>query len=432
VPCLQPFSVVLYDFNLEQIQHLAMKYALGVRAGISLMGLPSFRFRAKKPHARLRIGYVSANFGNHPVGHSLLHTFEAHDRSHVEVFCYALTPDDESRWRREYESKVEHFKDVTELNYVDIARLIHTDGIHILVNLDGYTKGARNQIFALQPAPIQVQYLGFLGTMGADFIDYILADAIVCPLRFAQFYSEKIVHLPQTFAIADHKHSYAKTTVKADLPRRAELGLPEHKFVFCCFAQLQKICPKVFTCWCRILKRAPNSVLWLLKWTTEGMENLLLEAEKQGIRRKRFVFLNVVPKEQHIKRCYLADLYLDTTMCSSLSTACDVLWAATPILTVVGQKMSSRTCASALHAVGLDEYAVQTLEAYENTAVKLASDLDKVWQLRQHLEKVRGTCPLFDSNMKAKSLEKGYKMMWRKHEWGEAPDHIKVPEQKVK
>jgi len=448
LPCVEPFkAMTIPGFHPEQLRQLAEKHAkFGVRSSVAIVEGYRFRFRAKKPLSRLRIGYVSSDFGNHPVGRSMLGTISEHDRSSVEIFCYALRPDDMSHWRREFESNAEHFIDVSSESCFEIARRIHKDDIHVLVNLNGYTKGARNEIFALRPAPVQCQYLGFFGTMGANFVDYILADDVTCPTEHESHFTEKIVQLPSPFLVTDHKESFSSCREEGDAkfedgdafkesdndskknqkerPTRVDVGLPEDKFVICCFAQHAKIDPAVFSCWCRVLKACPNTTLWLLAWTEQGRENLFKAAETHHVSRDRIVFSDVLPRKDHMQRCYLADLYVDTITCNSTNTLCDALWNGVPAVTVLGSTMSSRTSATVLRSMGLEKNVLSSIAEYEEKIVECAGNIEATWKMRDGIRARRNTLGLFDATAAARKLEKAYKLMWRKHEWGEEPSHI--------
>lgn len=358
LPAVQPFHALVYPLDLDQMRELAEVYAERAKINVSLLEMPPFRFRAKRPQERLRIGYVSSDFGNHPLSHLMQSCFGMHDRSKVEVFCYALTPDDQSSWRRRVESEAEHFHDISRLLHGDAARLIHQHGIHILVNLNGYTKGARNEIFALQPAPIQVSYLGFCGTLGADYIQYMVADKMVVPRSLADKYAEKMVYMPHSYFVNDHRQSARDVLDPDRCPTRTDYGLPEDKFVFCNFNQIYKIDPATFKMWCRILQRVPSSILWLLRFPALGEANIRAAAEANGIAKHRIHFTDVAPKDEHLRRGYLADLFLDTPVCNAHTTGCDILWGGTPLLTMPGKKMASRVAASLLNAAGLNELVV--------------------------------------------------------------------------
>jgi protein O-GlcNAc transferase len=279
----------------------------------------------------------------------------------------------------------------------DAAQLINNDGVHILINLNGYTKGSRNEIFALQPSPIQVAYLGYCGSMGADYIQYMLSDNVVTPKEFRSYYQEKVIAMPHSYFVADHKQSARSTANGVDMPTRAHYGVPEDKFVFCNFNQLYKIDPPIFDVWMRLLKRVPNSVLWLLRFPPAGEINILKEARKRGVREDQIIFSDVAPREEHVKRGFLADLFLDTPACNAHTTACDILWSGTPMLTMTGDKMATRVGASLLKAAGLEELITTSYAAYEDLAVALVEDQERLYAMRRHLEDTRDNSPAFDT-----------------------------------
>lgn len=364
------------------------------------------------------VGYVSSDFGNHPLSHLMQSVFGLHDRSKFEVTCYALAGSDQSTWRDKVELEAEHFKDISLLHASDAAQLIYNDGIHILINLNGYTRGSKNEIFALHPAVVQMQFMGFCGTMGADYINYMIADPQVVPSQYRQFYSEKMIYMPHSYFVNDHKQSAREVLDDGCVSKmdRAKYGISEDKFVFCNFGQLYKIDPVTFASWMSILKRVPNSVLWLLRFPPVAEQNLLAEARKLGVREDQFVFSDVAPKTEHILRGFLADLFLDTPAYNAHTTACDILWAGTPLITVQGDKMASRVAGSILHAAGLDELICEDLATYEEKAVELATDSEKLFAYRRHLEDSRENSALFDTTRWVKNLEAGLFLAWKKHE----------------
>lgn len=354
--------------------------------------------------------------------------FGLHNRDEFEIYCYALAPSDKSQWRHKIESEVEHFTEISNLTNDDAARLINNDGIHILVNLNGYTKGARNEIFALSPAAIQVSYMGFCGTLGAEYMHYLIGDNHVTPPALRRHYSEKILSMPHSYFVNDHRQSAREVLDPECCPTRADYGVPEDKFVFCNFNQVYKIDPETFDMWMNILKRVPNSVLWLLRFPPLAENNLRAEAKARGVREHRLHFTAVAPKDEHLKRGYLADLFLDTPECNAHTTGCDILWSGTPMLTLSREKMASRVGASLLSAIGLSELVAETLEDYEELAVTLALDMNKLWDCRKSLEEARVTSPLFDTSRWVRNCETGFKLMWDRYARGLEPDHIDVPD----
>lgn len=429
LPSVQPFHALVYPLSLQRFLDISRRYAERAKLNVSLVELPLLRYKSKKSHERLRVGYVSSDLGNHPLAHLMQSVFGMHDKRKFEVFCYSTTPDDGSVWRCKIASEVEHFTDLSAVaSHGDAARLIHGDGIHVLVNLNGYTKGARNEIFALRPAPIQVSYMGFCGTLGADYVQYMVGDAVVVPPEHRRFFTEKIISMPHSYFVNDHRQS-ARDVLDVDkCPTRAHYGVPEDMFVFCNFNQVYKIDPCTFTTWMNILKRVPNSVLWLLRFPPIAEANIRAEAAARGVKAHRLHFTDVAPKDEHLKRGYLADLFLDTPECNAHTTGCDILWGGTPLITMAKERMACRVASSLLQAANLGELITKSLEEYEELAVALASDMDKLWEIRRRLEEDRDRCPLFDTQRWVRNLEVGLTMAWERHESGLEPEHISVPD----
>ena len=268
--------------------------------------------------------------------------------------------------------------------------------------------------------------MGFCGTMGADYIEYMIADNISVPSSSRQYYSEKIIAMPHSFLVNDHKQSARYMLTGDAMPTRSQYGISEDAFVFCCFNQLYKIEPEIFDLWMNMLKRIPNAVLWLLRFPSAGEKYILLEARKRGIRESQIIFSDVVSKEEHIKRGFLADLFLDTPTYNAHTTGTDILWSGTPMLTLSGDKMVSRVSATLLKAIGLEELITTSLEQYEQLAVSLAEDSEKLFAMRRHIENNRETCALFDTARWVKNMESGLLSAWKRHETGSLPDHIDV------
>jgi predicted O-linked N-acetylglucosamine transferase (SPINDLY family) len=376
--------------------------------------------RASRP--RLRIGYLSADFHQHATAYLIAELFELHDRSRVEVCAYSYGPDDGSEMRRRLVRACDRFEDVTTAAYQEAARRIYDDGIDILVDLKGYTKSARTQVVALRPAPIQVNYLGYPGTMGADFIDYIITDRFITPPGQEPFFSEQFVYLPDCYQINDRKRKIVDQT-----PARTECGLSQDGFVFCCFNNTYKITPAVFGVWMRLLQVVPGSLLWLLEFSRGAAANLRREASARGVNPERLVFAPLIPIEQHLARLRLADLFLDTLPYNAHTTTSDALWAGLPVLTCAGETFASRIAGSLLTAIGLPELITYSLEEYEARALYLARNPAELACLRERLAKNRLTAPLFDSERFTRHLECAYQMIWDIYMRGETPRRIEVP-----
>ncbi|CAN8269855.1 unnamed protein product [Cochlearia groenlandica] len=435
LPSVQPFHAIAYPIDAILALEISRKYAGHCSVIASRFGLPPFNHPAGLPvkreggFKRLRIGYVSSDFGNHPLSHLMGSVFGMHNRENVEVFCYALSPNDGTEWRQRIQSEAEHFLDVSAMSSDAVAKTINEDKIQILINLNGYTKGARNEIFAMQPAPIQVSYMGFPGTTGATYIDYLVTDEFVSPLRNAHIYSEKLVHLPHCYFVNDYKQKNQDVLDPNSKPKRSDYGLPEDKFIFACFNQLYKMDPEIVITWCNVLKRVPNTALWLLRFPAAGEMRFRAYAAAQGVHPDQIIFTDVAMKNEHIRRSVLADVILDTPLCNGHTTGTDVLWAGVPMITLPLEKMATRVAGSLCLATGLGhEMIVNSLDEYEEKAVSLALKKSKLETLTKELRASRLTCPLFDTRRWVKNLERSYFKMWNIHCSGHKPQHFKVKE----
>lgn len=362
------------------------------------------------PQGRLRIGYLSRDLYDHPVGHVTHRLFGLHDRSRFEVHVYSFGPDDGSPYRQRIEQEAEHFHDVFKLSVLETAERIAAAGIHILVDMMGYTGMARTTTLALRPAPVQVQWLGYAGTMGAPFIDYLLSDSVVTPAERECDFSERIVRLPHSFFMTDPDQPLHEP------PSRHEAGLPETGLVFCAFNGAFKIEPTMFAVWMRILAAVPNSILWLNVGPSVAQANLRREAEICGIRSERLVFAtHVKTKGEHLARLRHADLFLDTRYYNAHATACDALRAGVPVLTCPGETFASRVAASLVTAVGLPELIVPDLEAYAARAISLASHPKELQRLKTRLRDAGPQSPLFDARGFVRDLERAFVEMWHEY-----------------
>ncbi|XP_020110212.1 probable UDP-N-acetylglucosamine--peptide N-acetylglucosaminyltransferase SEC [Ananas comosus] len=435
LPSVQPFHAIAYPLDPILALEISRKYAAHCTLIASRFTLPPFTHPPPIPVksegglGRLRVGYVSSDFGNHPLSHLMGSIFGMHNRENIEVFCYALSQNDGTEWRQRIQSEAEHFIDVSSMTSDAIARLINDDKIQILVNLNGYTKGARNEIFAMQPAPIQVSYMGFPGTTGATYIDYLVTDEFVSPTRFAHIYSENLVHLPHCYFVNDYKQKNRDVLDPVCKHKRSDYGLPEDKFIFACFNQLYKMDPEVFNTWCNILRRVPNSVLWLLRFPASGEMRLRTYAVAKGVRPDQIIFTDVAMKSEHIRRSALADLFLDTPLCNAHTTGTDVLWAGLPMITRPLEKMATRVAGSLCLATGVgEEMIVSSMQEYEEKAVTLALNPAKLRALRDRLKEARMFCPLFDTARWVRNLDRAYFKMWNLYCCGQHPKPFKVTE----
>lgn len=375
----------------------------------------------RSPRGKIRVGYLSADFHAHATSYLMVSLFGLHDREAFEIYAYSYGPDDSGDCRRRIVNGCESFVDIRDLSAVDAARRIHRDGVDILVDLKGYTKGTRLEICALRPAPVQATYLGFPGSTGAGFFDYILTDRIVTPQDQAPHYTEKFAFLPHCYQVNDH------TQAISDKPfTRADFGLPDEGFVFCSFNQTYKIEAVMWEVWMRILRSVPGSVLWLYLSNGAAERNLKREAAARDVDPQRIVFATKLPKPEHLARLKLADLFLDTRICNGHTTASDALWAGVPLITLQGRHFASRVASSLLAAVGLPELITASLDGYEALALRLARNPDELAAIREKLAENRLTKPLFDTPRFARNLEAAYKEFWRLYLAGEAPRMVEV------
>jgi len=372
------------------------------------------------PHSRPRIGYLSADFREHAVAHLFTELFEIHDRDRFDIVGYSYGPDDGSAMRRRLATAFDCFVDLRSLSHAEAAARIRADGIDILVDLTGHTDLARLEIAALRPAPIQATWLGYPGTLGADFIDYAIVDPVIVPAAEQQFFSERLVHLPDCYQANDRRREVAERT-----PTRAECGLPETGTVFCCFNNSYKLTPAVFEVWMDLLQRLPASVLWLLG-SGAVVENLRRAAERHGIDPNRLIFAPKLPLAEHLARQRQADLFLDTLPYNAHTTASDALWVGLPVLTRAGNTFAGRVAASLLKAIGVEELITHSLEEYRALALHLAENPAILKDLRNRIIANRDSAPLFDTPRFARNIETAYTRMWEIHQAGEAPRPIVV------
>ena len=370
---------------------------------------------------RIKVAYLSADFRRHATAYLIAELIERHDRERFEVIGVSFGPDDNSDMRARLVGAFDRFVDVTRSSDEEAAQLIASARVDIAVDLMGHTQYSRPRILAFRPAPVQASYLGFPGTTGADFIDYIIADPIVAPFDRQPYFTEKIVHLPDCYQVNDTTRRIAPR-----MPTREEFGLPAESFVFCCFNTSWKIAPAVFDVWMRLLEAIPGSVLWLLRDSPDAESNLRREAAARGTDPARLVFAGRVAPDEHLARHRLADLFLDTLPYNAHTTASDALWAGLPLVTCCGATFAARVAASLLKAVGLPELVTDSLADYETLALRLARDDSLRRRFRARLEQNRLTCPLFDAERFRQHLEAAYQTMWGLWQRGESPRSFSV------
>jgi protein O-GlcNAc transferase len=383
---------------------------------------PGFIHDRSCPPRRIRLGYLSADFRDHPVAYAIAETIERHDRTRFEVLGYSYGPDDRSALRRRLETAFDRFLDLHAVGNDEAARLINTDAIQVLIDLTGYTRLSRPRILVSRPAPIQVNFLGFLGTMGAEFIDYIIVDPFIAPSSQQRFYSEKIVHLTGGWWPGEIRWEIAE-----EARTRTSYGLPEDAFVFCCFNTSYKIRPPIFSVWMRLLRANPQSVLWLGVADGAVRDNLRREAAQRGIRQDRLVFAPREPMADYLARHRLADLFLDTLPYNAVGTAYHALLAGLPVLTCAGETFAGRTAGAMLLAAGLPDLVTHSIEEYERLADRLVREADLLSDIRRRLAQARSGSGLFDGERVVRQLETAFARMWENWLRGEAPKPFSVP-----
>jgi protein O-GlcNAc transferase len=373
-------------------------------------------------HDRIRVAYLSSELREHAVAYLTAGLFEQHDRSRFEVTAISFEPGQDSEFCRRIRAGFDRFIDVSRQSDQEIAELIRQLEIDIAVDLNGFTRNGRLGVLARRPAPIQVNYLGYAGTMGANFYDYIIADRIVIPQEHFEFYSEKVAWLPGSFLVNDRERAIAGRT-----PARSELGLPDDAFVFCCFNQSFKISPTIFDVWMRLLRAIDGSVLWLKDYGAVAVRNLRCEAERRGMAAERLVFAPPVPAlADHLARHRQADLFLDTVHYNAHTTATDALWSGLPVVTCLGSTFAGRVGGSLLHAIGLSQLITSSLADYEALAFRLAHDSSLLASIKAKLMCNRDKSPLFDTRQSTKHIEAAYARMWENYLGRHSPAHFSI------
>ena len=363
----------------------------------------------------LRIGYLSSDLREHAVGHLMAEVFELHDRGAVELFAYYCGPPADDAFQARFKASVDHWVPISDLDDAVAARRIADDGIHILVDLNGYTREGRTKLVALRPAPIIVNWLGFPGSMGSPYHHYIIADDWIIPAEHEIYYSESVLRLPC------YQPNNRQRLVSPRRPSRQEAKLPEDGIVYCCFNGTHKISRFTFERWLTILSRVPGSVLWLLSSTEAAHERLRRFAGERGIAPERLIFAEKMGNADHLARYGLADLFLDTAPYGAHTTASDALWMGVPVLTLSGRSFASRVCGSLLRAAGLPELICTSPEEYVDRAVALGRNSAMVQRYRERLLAGRDSCALFDTPMLVRRLEELYRQIWAAYQDGHLP-----------
>jgi protein O-GlcNAc transferase len=378
-------------------------------------------FPARLP-GKIRVGYFSADYFNHATTHLMAELFESHDREHLEVHAFSLGPQRYDAAREKVAQSVHGFHDISGMTDQEAAALSRSLNIDIAIDLKGFTMDGRPGLFTERCAPIQVSYLGYPGTTGADYMDYVIADPIVIPPDQQRFFTEKPVYMPHSYQVND-----SKRVISARNFARHELGLPDEGFVFCCFNNNYKILPDTFESWMRILQAVPKSVLWLFEGNDAVADNLRREAGNFGVHSDRLIFASRLPIDEHLARHSAADLFIDTLPYNAHTTASDALWAGLPILTLAGQSFAARVTASLLSAMNLSELITHTSQDYEAAAIRLATHPTELAALRARLQVQRKQSPLFDGKRFTRDLETAYRMMIERRQSGLPSEAIVVP-----
>jgi protein O-GlcNAc transferase len=377
---------------------------------------PVRRSNLLSTNGRIRLAYLSADFGSHAVTELVTGLFERHDRTRFEIIGVSVGPGRSDDTRDRVANACDSYLELGAAADAEIAERLAALEVHIAVDLTGYTEGGRPGVLARRPAPVQVSYLGYLGSMGAPFIDYVLADALVLPFDQQRFYAERIVHLPGCFLVNDNRLAISPT-----MPSRQEVGLPRDGFVFCSFNNSYKFRAPMFDMWMRLLRDIDGSVLWLLAANPAVVTNLRREAEARRVDPARLVFAPRADFPDHLARQRLADLFLDTLPYNAGATVAAALWAGVPVLTAVGDSFVGRMAGSMLHGIDLPELATAGLDEYEAMARKLAADATLLAEKKATLQRNRRTHPLFDTDRSRRHIEAAFDMMWHIHQRGEPP-----------
>lgn len=418
---LPPFHLLSVPGVSAKQQRACSELWTRARRAAAGVAHPAVRYAFDDGRGRkVRLGYLSNDFQEHATAHLLIEVLEAHARDDFEVFAYSFGADDGQSMRGRTVAACDRFVDVSDMDDQAAASRIHADGVDILIDLKGFTAGARTGIVLLRPAPVIVNYLGYPGTMGTGVCDYLITDRFLTPAASAPDYAEALAYMPHTY------HPHGRRALPGGRPGRREAGLPDEGFVFCCFNQPYKISPDIFEIWCRLLAHVPDSVLWLLDHP-QAAGNLRGEAVRHGVDARRLVFGANLPQAAHLARLQLADLMLDTAPFNAHTTASDALWAGVPLVTCPGETFPSRVAGSILHAVGLGELVAEDLAGYFELAFGIATEPGRLSALKARLDANRLETPLFDVSAYTLGLETLYRGMMVRHRAQLQPATIGAP-----
>jgi predicted O-linked N-acetylglucosamine transferase (SPINDLY family) len=414
--CTSPFAMTALDDSPE-LQYLVAK-TYSNTADPHRHNQPKFHIGG---NSKIRIGYFSSDFHNHAITYLMSEFLSLHDRNKFEIFAFSFGPQFHDDGRKNITASVDHFFDVSQSSCDEIVNTARGLNIDIGIDLNGHTKNMRMEIFEKRVAPLQLNYLGYPGTMGVEFYDYILADKILIPADQAGYYSEKIIYLPHSYQANDSKRFQRIQNID-----RNKLGVPDAEFIFCCFNNSYKITPFVFDSWMRILQRVPTSILWLREYDKTSNDNLLAEALKRGVNSDRIVFAKSLPLNEHLNRLAFADVVLDTRPYGAHTTASDALLVGVPVITLIGKSFASRVAASLLSALGMNELITNSEEEYETLAISLAQQPDKLASLKKKIFMNVKHGPLFKTNVLVTHVENAYIQILNRKKLNLHPENIYI------
>ncbi|WP_181850497.1 tetratricopeptide repeat protein [Thalassospira xiamenensis] len=414
---IEPFTMLSYEDDPKHQMHRSQAYA---RTNFHKPPQPVFG-KPREKTAKLKIGYFSADFHNHATVSLMMGLFKHHDRSRFEIHAFSYGQVQQGQTRDRLSGLVDSFENVFGVSDEEMVERARQKDLDIAIELKGYTRQGRTAVFAYKLAPIQMNYVGYPGTLGTDFIDYVVADEVVIPKEYKDYYTEKVIYLPDSYQPNDNCREIADTVTT-----RADFGLPEDGFVFCCFNGNYKITPREFDIWMRLLNKVEGSVLWLFHSNDWAVKNLRGEAMARGVDPDRLVFAQRLREKEHLARHKHADLFLDTFNVNAHTTASDALWAGLPVITKPGKQFAARVAASLLHAVGMTELVAKSDEDYESIALDLALNPEKLAKVRRKLSDNRSTHPLFDSERYTRHLEAAYTRAYDLYREGKAAEDIQV------
>jgi len=416
-----PFMSLSRSPDLDSSYRVSKSWSSQIERAVAGMA-PEFSMQGRRQSKPvLTIGYLSSDFRNHVIGHLVHAMFSLHDRGAFKVIGYSSGQDDGSDYRREIQDGCDEFVDIREMSSLDAARRIFEDEVDILVDLNGYTIGGRLEIAAMRPAPLQLHYMGYPGTVGGGFFDYIILDDIVLDQNEEAFFTEKVIYLQPYYCVSGRRPDPPATQ-----PRRKDFGLPDDGLVFCSFNKPNKIEPVMFACWMDLLKETASSVLWLIDDNPVATENLKLEAAAHDVDPERLVFAGKVPKNQHLARHGLADLGLDTRVYNGGVTTWDALAVGLPVITLRGNHVPSRATSSMLTSLGLEKLIAADLDAYRALALNLAGDHEGLKRLRDSLAENAKNAALFDTETSVRVLERAYQKIWKNFAGGAEPQSVNI------